>query len=84
MSEGPWQSLEEFRDELGEVDPPVSPDMTAAVLEVLVWVVVVLELLYEVSVGLDEEVSVTATNPKERRFLAEICSKFLVEILVDR
>ena len=83
-SEGPRQSLEEFWYELSEVDSPVSPNMTTTVLEVLVWVVIVLELLYEVSISLDEEVSVTATDPKELRLLAEVCSKLLVEVLVHR
>ena len=83
-SEGPWQSLEKFWYKLCEVDSPVSPDMSAAVLEVLVWIVVVLELLNELSVSLDEEVCVTATDPEELRLLAEVCSKLLVEVLVHR
>ena len=82
-SEGPWQSLEKFWYKLSEVDSPVSPDVSTVVLEVLVWIVVVLELLYEVSVSLDEEVSVTATDPEELRLLAEVCSKLGVEVLVD-
>ena len=55
-----------------------------AVLEILVRILVILKLLYEVSVCLDEEVSVTAADPKQCRLLAEVCLKFLVEILVHR
>ena len=56
--------------------------MTALVLKVLVWVVVVLELLYELLVCLDEEVCVSAADPEEFWLLAEVSSEFLVEILI--
>ena len=58
--------------------------MSTVVLEIFVWIVVVFELLNELSVCLDEEVSVTATDPEEVRLLAEVCSKLLVEVLVHR
>ena len=58
--------------------------MTTTVLEVFVRIVVVLELLYEVSVCLDEEVGVAAADPKELRLFAEVCLKLLVEVLVHR
>ena len=58
--------------------------MATAVLEILVRILVILKLLYEVSVSLDEEGSVTATDPKEVRLLAEVCSKLLVEVLIHR
>ena len=77
-------SLEEFRYEFSKVDSPVSPDMATLVLKVLVWVVVVLELLYELLVCLDKEVCVAAADPKEVRLLAEISGEFLVKILIDR
>ena len=83
-SEGPRQSLEKFWYKLSEVDSPVSPDVATAILQILVRILVILKLLYEVSVSLDEEVSVTATDPKELRFLAEVCSKLLVEVLIHR
>ena len=76
--------MKELRNKLSEIDSPVSPDVSATVLEVFVRVVVVLELLHEVSVCLNEEVSVTATNLKQSRLLAEVCLKLLAEVLVDR
>ena len=42
--------LEELRNELREIDSPVSPDMSSLVLEIFVRILVVLELLYELSV----------------------------------
>ena len=58
--------------------------MSTVVLEIFMWIVVVVELLHELSVCLDEEVSVTAADPEEVRLLAEVCSELLVEVLVHR
>ena len=76
--------LEKFRNKFGKIDSPVSPDVSTVVLEVLMWIVVVLELLYELLVSLDKEVCVTAADPKKVRLFAEISSEFLVEVLIDR
>jgi hypothetical protein len=57
--------LKEFRNEFGKVNSPVSPDVSALIFEILVRITVLIELLDKVLVGLDEEVCVTASNPKE-------------------
>ena len=58
--------------------------MAAIRLHIFVRLTVRVHLLHEVSIGLVEEVCLAAADPEQCRFLAEICGKLPVEIVIER
>lgn len=58
--------------------------MTFAGLEISVFVTCVIQFLAEFLIGLVQEVSIADTYPVKGRFLGELDSKLLIEIVVNR